>query len=235
MGNVSIINPYLQGIPYTAPTFVAAGTVDSSGISVNPGLPTGHTTDDILIAFVFANRVGGSPTINTPAGWTVIQSQTGGLSPFWRLSVYYKRDGGAESTPAFGGTFDGSVARMLAFRGCKASGSPVDTSAKNSSAAGTSLTFPAITSTIKNTMVVNVVGGPGPDAVGTTEFSAWANATLDSITEATDNTSSNDTGQSLGSAYGVLAGITSSGQSTATSVTSSEHGYVTLNLIGLPT
>jgi hypothetical protein len=232
MGVVAVTNPYFFPVNYAAPSFVAAGTVDSSGISPNPGLPAGHTTDDILIIMALAEDTG-APSMNTPAGYTLILSQTGGLSPFWRLNVWYKRDGGSESTPSISGTFGGCVARMLCFRGCKATGSPVDASDK-SSGSGTSLTFPAITATVNNSMVVNVTGHPGPDASGTAEFSGWTNATLASITEATDNTVSTDSGQALGSAYGVLTDAVSSGQTTATAATSASFGVITFNLIGLP-
>jgi len=62
----------------------------------------------------------------------------------------------------------------------------------------TSGSIPGATTTVNNTLVVAAIATSLPDASGTTNFSSWANASLTSVTERTDNTSSSGNGGGLG-------------------------------------
>lgn len=229
------LRPNCKTFIFTAPSFVAAGTVSSGANSATPALPAGATTDDILIYMVSWGDGGGN-TSTEPAGYTRFILKNGTQT---RMAVYWKRHSGSESAQTFAPTTAGHgvIARMLAFRGCIASGSPVDQAVSSADETNqTALSTVTITTLIPNSMIVNMVGMlilvP---ATTTTEFSGWTNANLTSITEATDNTTNNGDGPGLGSAYGLKATSGSVGSTTLTGVNNVHHLYMTFNLIGLRT
>jgi hypothetical protein len=222
------LRPHCHTAIFAAPTFVAAGTVAQGTQTANPALPAGATTNDILI-FIAGSAI--SPISSGPTGYTQFEVESGGTG---ELRIYWKRHTGSESAQvvSLSPSTTGVMARMLAFRGCVLSGSPIDQTISSFAAAGTSLTFPIITSTRPQTMVVNACQESQSTSTGTAEFSAWLNANLQSITEIIDNTNTIGNGVGLGAAYGVLPTIASSGATTATAATSLGHSFATFNLIG---
>lgn len=96
--------------------FVAAGVAASagSGSSLNPGLPAGLATNDLLL--ILASIRNGSPagTVSTPAGYTAL------VSPTENVALFGKIAGASESAPTV--NFVGAVgsadviARTAAFR-----------------------------------------------------------------------------------------------------------------------
>lgn len=225
------LRPHCHTAIFTAPTFVSAGTISASTQNVTPGLPAGATTGDILVYIVCNN----SSLSSGPSGYSFLAIGNGAIT---ELRVYWKRHSGSESaqTASINPSSTGLIARMLAFRGCVAAGVPFDQSTSSvDNTNATSLTFPAVTSTLPNTMVLNVIGEALSTATGTAEFSAYANAVLASITEATDNNSTSGNGEGIGSAYGVLATPGSSGTTTVTAATAKNHQFITCNLLGVST
>lgn len=223
------LRPNLQVIQFTAPTFVAVGTVGSGASTATPGLPAGHTTNDILLFLASVNDSAG--TITPPTGYTSIATLNGSQTD---IRAYWKRDGGAEAAQTISVSIaQGVIARMIAFRGCVATGSPIDQSATNADETNqTALTCPVITPSFPNTMVINQISMLLASTT-TTQFSAYANASLASITEAIDNTTASGSGAGLGASYGVktTGGIIDA--TTLTGVTNVHHLYMTFNLIGL--
>lgn len=226
------LRPNLQLIRFSAPTFVSVGTVSAGNATASPGLPAGHTTNDILLFLAASHDASGAPSV-IPSGYTLFTSINGDLT---RLRAYWKRDGGAEAAPSITmGSAFGVVARVIAIRGCVATGSPIDQTTTNSDTTNqTALTCPIITTTLPNTMVVNAVG-MFLAATTTTEFTGWTNASLTSITEAIDNTSNQGNGEGVGAAYGLKATIGAVSATTLTGSTNTHHVYLTFNLIGLRT
>lgn len=104
-------------------TFVAVGAVaHANTASVQPALPAGHTTADILIAFD-ANRADGT---SAAAGYTELHANGSTSRRFTALS---KTDGGTEAEPtiAVTGNANSHSALLCAIRGSTGElhGSPV--------------------------------------------------------------------------------------------------------------
>lgn len=127
-------------VTYTAQmSFVATGTVShASNANVTPGLPTGHTAGDLLLALV-AIRNSGSGVPATLAGWTKLIDGS-------NMALFGKVDGGAESAPTF--TFTGGVAnadtsaQLVCFRGVSLT--PVGTPVAQLNGSGQDIAVPGI-------------------------------------------------------------------------------------------
>lgn len=134
----TVVNYYR--VTYTsAMSFVAVGTVaHANNASVTPGLPTGHTAGDLLLANV-AIRNSGSGVPATLAGWTKLIDGS-------NMALFGKVDGGAESAPTF--TFTGGVAnadtsgQVAAFRGVSLT--PVGTPVAQLNGSGQDIAVPGI-------------------------------------------------------------------------------------------
>lgn len=103
--------------PYTMPTFVAAGGVARSGLSVAAPYYSGLAAGDIAIIQVRA------PTPIRPSGWTQMGSSVseGGSSD----TLYWRRLDGTESGTVTV-TASGGSAMMTGWRGCVDNGDPYE-------------------------------------------------------------------------------------------------------------
>ena len=85
--------------------------VHGNNTSISPGLPTGHTSGDVLVLAAAIHNSGvGTP--NTPAGYTLLLNAA-------NLRVFGKVDGGSESAPSVsftGGVAGPVTAQMVALR-----------------------------------------------------------------------------------------------------------------------
>src|SRR5215207_2684514 len=106
-------------------TFVNAGafSVATSG-NLTPALPTGTTTDDLLV-LVVAGRPTGATEVATPTGYTAqaTRLQEVGANDL-RLQVFTKFAGAGETAPTVSaattgwtGTSAGTSAHIVGFRG----------------------------------------------------------------------------------------------------------------------
>jgi len=165
-----------------APTWVAAGTfvVNFTSGTLSPGLPAGYAADDIFVLFCNTND---GETAPTPSGWTLLgfeESAAAGI----RATMFWRRATASESAPSFTSPANGESAIIHAFRGCVATGSPFDVTAGNSdSSSNTTVTFPSITTTVDDCMVV-LFG-----AIFNANISGQTNGNLTSLTERSDNLS----------------------------------------------
>lgn len=107
----------ITAISTDTPAFIAAGTAShASNASVTPGLPAGMTPDvGQLMVMVAAIRNSGTGTVNTPTGWTRLDTVGVNLGVFGR----YYRTGDAAPTVTFtGGVANADTsARIAAFSG----------------------------------------------------------------------------------------------------------------------
>jgi len=206
----------------SAPTFVAAGSVASGTGAITPALPSGITSNDILLLFLetaneaisIANQNGGT--------WTQVSNSpqsvgTAGGSNGTRLTVFWSRYNGTQGAPTTSDSGNHQLGRTIAIRGATTSGDPCNITAGGmESTVDTSGAIPGATTTVANTLVVAAIATSLPDASGTANFSSWTNADLSSVTERTDNTVTAGNGGGLGLATG---GKATGGAYTTTSVT----------------
>ncbi len=216
------------------PTFVAAGAVAYGTGAITPALPSGIATNDILLLFLetanqtisISNQNGGawSQVTNSPQG-----TGTGGSSGSTALTVFWSRYNGSQGAPTTSSSGNHQIGRMIAIRGATTSGNPWDVTAGGVDAtASTTATIPGATTTVANTLVVVAVGTGLPSSNGTSNFSAWTNSNLSSLTERTDNTRNAGVGGGLGSATGGKATAGAYGNTTVTLAASAKKAMMSI-------
>lgn len=189
-------------------------------------LPTGHTADDILLLFVAAATGGGNAVV-APTGYAEVTNspQIGnnagvGNSPQIKLNVYWKRDGGSEVAPTLNAGIGEVAAQILAFSGCTTSGNPWDVTAGDGlGSASTSVTIPAVTTTVTDTLIVDVVASSAGSGTTAITAGSWTNANLTSLTEQTDQYTRGNTQTlfgDLGEGFAVNTGVKATAGSTGT-------------------
>jgi len=134
-------------------TVGTAGTA-ISGDNITMGAPASPLTDDVWIAVVATNAAGATHTFTD---WTNIVDTN--PTSTQRFSVWYHRYAGV--TPnlivSVGGTSGATSGQIAQLRGCKNSGSPVDTLGTSTDALdNNTATFAAITPTATNTLLLAV-------------------------------------------------------------------------------
>lgn len=135
-------------------SFRAAGVVHNFTGSTVLTLqkPTGTLQDDVMIA-VISVRGGTGTTITPPAGWTLINSNDS--TTVLKSSVYRKTAGSGESGP-YVFTFSSSQKAsgvISSYSGVDIS-APVDVHSSQVNASSTTMTSPAVTTTVANTWVI---------------------------------------------------------------------------------
>jgi hypothetical protein len=219
----------------SAPTFVEAGTAASGSGAISVAWPS-HQLDDIGILFVATEDA----AVATPSGWNTTglpaRQGTGGaggtnsasLTAFWR-----RAQGGSESNATAADPGDVWHGRIFVFRGCAGAGSnqstsPINASAGSTSGASTSVTFPAVTTTSNNCMVVLGVAD-SLDSASTSRLSSTANANLSSIAERGESGTTTGDGAGLSCVTGIMATAGSTSTTSAT-ITSTAQGRMTIAL-----
>jgi type II secretory pathway pseudopilin PulG len=216
--------------------FVAAGAIDSDNGAITPALPAGIATGDILLLFLetanqaisISNQNGGiwTEVTNSPQG-----TGTAGNAAATRLTVFWSRYNGTQGNPTTSDSGNHQLGRMIAIRGVVASGNPWDiTSGGVEAAADTSGSIPGATTTVAYDFVVTAIATALPDAAGTTNFSAWTNGDLASVTEQTDDTTGQGNGGGLGIATGTKASAGAYGNTAVTLATASYKAMMTIAL-----
>lgn len=206
------------------PTVRAVGTGDGGAAAVSPGLPTGTVPGDLLIMLVHTNDAA-----VTVSGWTECPSSpnTAGASTA-RITCFYKTSDGADATT----TSDSGDHQYAIIIGITAGTwdtvTPFDTSGIDDDASGTAVATSAVTTGTNNCLILVANVGEDPDASGSAEYSAWANASLSSADERVDATFIAGDGGALGAATGLLVTAGSSGSTTATTATSTDKANITL-------
>ncbi len=218
------------------PSFQNAGAIAASTVAVSPAWPT-HAINDIALLFVESSGCDAA-TLSTAAGFAAVtnspQATWGGTCFFpsptgTRITVFWAR---ATSTsmgaPTVADPGNHVYARILTYRDVISTGDPWDvTGGGVKAAASTSVTVTGVTTTVPDTLIVQVVASD--TGSGAQAFSAQTNANLTSITERSDagTTAGNDGGFGVWDGIKATAGAT--GDTTAT-VTSSINAFLTIAL-----
>lgn len=142
-------------------SYVAAGAIATAASgNVTPALPAGWAADDVHICLI-ASLDAVSPTM--PAGWTALISPTDSGNGT-RVSAFYRRAVAGDANPLVTHTAGAGISAVIvAYRGCAASGSPIDvmgTAVAAASNATTSMSFGSLTTLTANAHVV-MLGGIG--------------------------------------------------------------------------
>lgn len=213
------------------PTVYAVGTIASGTAGVTPGLPAGTVANDILI-LLLENQDAGA--VGTVTGYTDIQTAFAASGTITRLSLRWKRAGASESAPSVPDPGDHVVARIIGVRGCIQTGSPVNISAFNTElVSDTSVSIPGATTTQANCLIIAAFS-TGTSVASTAHASAFANASLGSVTEQVDNWVIDSGGGGFGACSGTLAVAGAYSATTATCVTANFKALVSVALRGDP-
>ena len=201
-------------------TFVALGAFGYGTTSCTPGLPAGWAAGDIHLCFVLSST-GHAPSMS--ADWTPLVATDSGNSSAKYPAVFWRRAVAGDTAPTVTAT-SGSAkleAVIVGYRGCIASGSPIDVAGSawtiGSGSSGYALTISGITTVTAYDMVVvaNWVGAASGAGCTFTWTSGWA-ATVFSFTDSGHNQ------MSLGGSQKVFAAASSAtGNCVATN--SQEH------------
>jgi hypothetical protein len=219
-----------------SPTFVAAGTRIANAAAIGGALswPAGHQANDIGI---FIHESAGE-AIATPTGWTAINTPVGvgtpGTDGAAMLQMFWRR--ATSGTMGAVGTTTDSGARnwgqVVVFRGCIATGSPIEALASDTGASSTALVIPGGTTLGGGRMIVAAAAINAPNAINTANASAWSNTGLVSVTEMIDDTvTTNSTGGGVVAAYGAKNSAGAVGNTTATLANAAAQERVSFALI----
>lgn len=170
------------------PTYIGAGTAGAGTGSVSAPWPALHKVGDVALLLV--ESCGGEPaTLSTPAGFVEVTGSpqaTGAGTDGTRLTLFWCRaTTTTQVTPVVAVTGDHVQARLVTFRGCAPVGDPWDATAGSVKAtASTSVVTPSVTTTVPECLIVHIVTRDTDSA--TSDFSAWSNVRLGSVTERLD-------------------------------------------------
>ncbi len=189
----------------TAPTVISVGAEFTSTGVPTATFPGTHAANDILILVLQSSN---DAAVSPPAGYTRAGPQNGigaaAAAGSTKLSIFWKRDNGAESVPTIPDTGDHTYGMMFAVRGCPTVGDPFHIGGMNwkftTSTAGAG---PASTTWVDNTLVVDIFGGSAD--IATAEGSGLTNADLSSLTEQFDDGTTDGTGGFIYVASGLKA------------------------------
>ena len=216
------------------PTFVAAGTVAYGTGAITPALPSGIATNDILLLFLNTSNQAISISNQNGGTWTQVTNSpqgtgTGGSSGSVALTVFWSRYNGTQGAPTTSDSGDHQIGRMIAIRGATTSGDPTNITAGGVDAtASTTASLPGATTTVANTLVVVACATGLPNSNGTSNFSAWTNSNLSSITERIDNTRNVGVGGGIGVATGGKATAGAYGNTTVTLAASAKKAMMSI-------
>ena len=128
-----------------------SGATDTTFTSANGT----HVADDLLVHIIGNDT--GTTAITASAGWTELLTQT--TTTGSRAAIFYKiAASSSEADPVFTGTGDGWAVTSMVIRDADTS-TPFDASAQSIIGAGTTVTYPTVTTTTANTLVIRAAAG----------------------------------------------------------------------------
>jgi len=179
----------------------AAGSGD---VSVTP--PVTQTNDIMICAVTTHDNV----AVTFPAGWTIYQEANNTTA--MRATLAWKRCTGAEGAFTVTHTAgDGIVATAIVFRGCLASGSPINISVLTANASSSTCTAATITTTVAGCWLLFTMHDSDNGS-----SSAQSSANLGAMTERFDNNSNLGLDQAVSGAHVAQVSAGASGGSTGT-------------------
>jgi hypothetical protein len=218
---------------YVSPIYAFASISRASGLgALSVSWPSSHMADDIgLLVVETANE-----PIATPSGWTPVTNGSQGVGTAGSLTatglqVFWKRAAsGAEAAATAADPGDHWVGMIYTFRGCIATGDPINVSAGDASADvdSTAVIIPGATTTVNNCLVVALASWQTD--IATAQQSGETNASLSSLIERDDGGTVNGNGGGFSVVTGVLAVAGTYAATTATLATASRQARVSLAL-----
>lgn len=150
-----------------------------------------------------------------------------------RLTIFYKFSNGTETTYITGDSGNHNFVASMVIRGVDLA-IPFNASAGNTAAAATTITCPAVTTTVPECLIINAIA-TDYDANSSAVFASATNANLTNITERIDSATSQQNGGGLGIFTGLKGTSGSTGTTTVTYTTpiSEESANITLALAPL--
>ena len=214
------------------PTWKAKGTFTSGTGALTVPWPTSGTyaVGDFALLFIHS----ANETIATPSGWTQAPSSpqstgTAAAAGGVRLAVFYKYAAStSEASVSVADSGSVTAAQIHAFGNVHAT-NPIHQSAGSVQAATTAMSFPGVTTTFNNCLIVHGCA-QDTDAASTATSGAPTNAALGSLTERHDQTVTAGVGGGLVIITGTKDTAGATGNTTSTGSTSVTHAYVTLAL-----
>ena len=214
------VQPAAGGAPTSCKiTFNALGAYAWGTTSSSPGLPAGWQADDIHLCFVLSST-GHAPSMS--ADWTPLPATDSGNSSAKYPAAWWRRAVGGDGAPTVTATSGSAKLETViaGYRGCIASGSPIDVAGSawdvGSGSSGYALAISGITTVTAYDMVVaaNWVGAASGSGCTFSWTAGWA-ATVFSFTDSGHNL------MSLGGTQEAFAAAGPTGACTATN--SQEH------------
>lgn len=215
------------------PVYVNKSAFASGTGALSVGAVASVVADDLILLFVeSANQA-----VTTPSGYTIAPSSpqstgTAAAAGGVRLSVFYRWATGADATVSVADSGDHTTAIKIAVRGVDKV-TPFNANAGSTQAATTAMSFPGVTTTVADCLIVHGCA-QDTDAASTATSGTPTNANLTSLTERHDQTVTAGVGGGLVVITGVKATAGATGNTTSTGSTSVTHAYVTLALAPLP-
>jgi len=209
------------------PTVVAVGAQATSLTSITPAFPAGIAAGDVLITVAECEGVTAPGAYTLPTGWAHITGSPIQEGTNTRLWVIWRLYDGVFTAPALGDSGDHNIGRMIAIRGCPTTGVPWDVVATATEAVSdTTATFPGVTTTVDDTLVLEIIATGTDTATG--QMSTVTNANYSSITSRMNDWTTNGNGGGFAVVSGVKATKGATGQSTGTVATASTKALMTV-------
>jgi hypothetical protein len=191
------------------PAFRAVGTFTSGTTTCAAPLPSGHTTNDILVLLVESDD---SANVTEDQGYTNLGKFT--CSTTLGLTIFVKRHDGSEATSNISSCVDHCHCQIAAYSGVT-TGADFYQLGTDTCQATTGMTYTAIT-TETNDALVLLLASLDDNATDAENVSGYTNANLSSLSDRGDQTDTTGNGGGVAFADGGLATAGSTGDSTAT-------------------
>ncbi len=201
------------------PLLVAIGATGAGSASATFTIPSETQTGDLMICSVCTEigTIGG----NTQGFSSIDGSDGNGLfGTSSRLELFSKTATGSDANPS--ASLGGShvIGNILTFR--RAFGT-INAVAHSGNASSTSITFPSVTTTVDNCLILNVIGYSNTGTVG-----SWSNANLTDFSMIYNDTTTQDDDGGIAIAMGYKTVAGSTGSTTATLSSASTQGRFTI-------
>lgn len=178
----------------TLPTIASVGAEFTSTGVPTATLPGTHAADDILVLVLQSSN---DSAVTPPTGYNRLGPQNGvgaaATAGSTKLSVFWKRDGGAESAPTIPDTGDHTYGMMIAVRGCRTQGDPFHLLGQAFKfTASTTGTATQAATLVDNSLIMTIFAHAIDST--TAQGSSPTNADLTSVTEQFDDSTDDGTG-----------------------------------------
>jgi hypothetical protein len=186
------------------PSIVGVGAAISGTGAVTAAFPGGYTAiaDDVAWTWCECEA---ADTLTPPAGWAIGATQVVSSGTTTKLTGIYKRLIVGDTAPSIADAGDHIGARMIVVRDCRTNGSPINiTSTGTELTSDTTVSIQGLTTTRDNCLIMSAFS-TGQDVALTAGATAWANASLGSVTEQMDNWVTDGLGGGFAMATGTKA------------------------------